>query len=104
KKENKLFSFEFGKSIYLQLHKANLYSIFSSALIVPSKYITNRAFLDTQSVDENYLVLSNGIISDLDETQILLEINYQASEEKNLNIVNAIAFTQHPLPISRIKK
>lgn len=102
--KEKLKSFDFGKNIYLQLHKANLYSIFSSAIIAPAKHIKNRAFSDTQSLDENFLVFSNGNISDIDETQILLEINFKASEEKIINPVNAVAFTQQPLPISRIKK
>jgi hypothetical protein len=102
--KEKLKSFDFGKNIYLQLHKANIYSIFSSAIIAPAKYIKNRAFSDTQSLDENLLILSNGNISDIDETQVLLEINFKASEEKIISPVNAVAFTLRPLPISRIKK
>lgn len=97
-------SFDFSKNIYLQLHKGNIYTIFSSAIIAPAKHIKNRAFADSQSLDENFLVFANSNIADLDETQVLLEINFKASEEKILNAVNAVAFSQQPLPISRIRK
>lgn len=97
-------SFDFRKAIYLQLHKGNIYTIFSSAIIAPAKHIKNRAFADSQSLNENFLIFANHNISDLDDTQVLLEINFKASEENILNTVNAVAFSQQPLPISRIKK
>ncbi len=97
-------SFDFSKSIYLQLHKGNIYTIFSSAIIAPAMHIKNRAFTDSQSLHENLLVFANSNIADLDETQVLLEINFKVSEENILNAVNAVAFSQQPLPISRIKK
>ena len=97
-------SFDFRKNIYLQLHKGNIYTIFSSAIIIPAKHIKNRAFADSQSLDGNYLIFANSNIAEMDESQVLLEINFKTSEENILKAVNAVAFTQSPIPISRIKK
>jgi hypothetical protein len=101
--ENKI-PFDLRKNIYLQLHMGNLYAIFSSGIIAPAKYIKDRAFADSQNLDESVLIMSNGIISALDESQVLLDINLTESEEKKLLTTNALALLNQPLPISRIKK
>ncbi len=102
--KEKIQVFDFSKKTFVQLHKANLYSIYSSALIIPANYINNRAFSDTQNLVGNSIVFSNGFIADLDETQVLLEINFNDTEEKNHQSFNGISITKKPIPISRIKK
>lgn len=103
KKENHSF-FSVDNAIFLQIHVGNIYAIFGSGLIVPSKYIRSRAFSDPQSLDHDSLILSNGILMDEDESIALLEINLLARENNFLSIFDNIAFLDKPIPISRIKK
>jgi len=95
--------FDFNKKIYLQIHAGNIYHIFGSAIIVPSKYIENRAFADPQSYVADALVLSNGCIRQLGEDDVLIELNIPPSQKDVMYVDGPLAYTQVPMPVSRIK-
>ncbi len=84
------------------MHEGNIYHVFGYAIILPSKYIENRAFTDTQSRFVDLLTLSNGYIEQLYEDQVLIELNMLSSEVSNFHIEGSVAFTQNPIPVSRI--
>jgi hypothetical protein len=92
-------------SFYLQLKRGNILNIFSRGIILPSNYVPNRPFIDIQSRFSNNILISKGIIDDLQEDDALLEvflnndeikIDLKENEQRNYFFVPAI-------PISRIK-
>lgn len=96
--------FNVDEPVYLQIHVGNIYSIFGNALILPSKYVKNRAFHDPQTLEEDYLLLTNSFISAEDENTALLELNLLNDESKELIISDGVAFMEKPISISRIKR
>jgi hypothetical protein len=95
--------FDIKRRIFLQMHEGNIYHVFGYAIILPSKYIENRAFTDTQSRFGDLLTISNGYIEQLYEDHILIELNIHSSEISNMHVEGSVAFTQSPIPISRVK-
>jgi hypothetical protein len=45
--------FDFKKPLYIEIHRGNIFHYFASGLITPSKYISNRAFPDLQSIQND---------------------------------------------------
>ena len=65
----------------LQIHRIKLQDYIQCGLIVADKYLGDEIEKDIQSINPDYLVLSNGYIDDLDEYQILLELILTADEK-----------------------
>lgn len=99
-----LRQFNVEEPVYLQVHIGNIYSIFGCALILPSKYLKNRAFHDPQSLEEDYSVFSNGVIYAADDNTALLELNLIKEDYEELIISGGVAFMEKPISISRIKR
>jgi len=101
KEDDRIFTLK--SPVYLQIHKGNLLQYLSNALIFPSKYSTQKAFTDAQSVNQEGLLLSNGyIIEDLD--QILMQIDPDAINTAYLAYNSECAFYTSCLPISSVIK
>jgi hypothetical protein len=95
--------FDFKKPVYIEIHKGNIFHYFASGLITPSKYISNRAFPDMQSIQNDALLLANTCSLSDSEEMILLEIRIVESEKKLITVKNNLAFLFQPIPTSRIK-
>ena len=88
----------------LLIHRIKLQDYIQCGLIVADKYLGDEIEKDIQSINPDYLVLSNGYIDDLDEYQILLELILTADEKEKLQKVDDIYYMGFPLPLTRIKK
>jgi hypothetical protein len=95
--------FIYSLPIYLQIHKGNVFSIFSSGIIAPARHIKNRAFPDIQSINETVLVVSNGYTGTLDHQQVLIEIILTDAEKKFAEVNGEYAILTTPVPVSRIQ-
>lgn len=73
-------------------------------LIIPDIYLGLEHEKDIQSKNKHFIVLSDGYINQLDESQILLEIILTDDEKQKLYPSGEIFYIDTPLPISRIKK
>ena len=98
-----LLPFDFKKPLYIEIHRGNIFHYFASGLITPSKYISNRAFPDLQSIQNDALLVGNGCSNSESEDLVLLEIQISESEKNVFVISDNFAFLFQPLPTSRIK-
>jgi len=95
----------FDRSRYfLQIHRIKLQDYIKRALIAPDNYMGSETEIDLQSKNKDYLILSQGSMQNLDETQVLIEIILTEDEKQRLILQDDIYFFDTPLPISRIKK
>ena len=97
-------SFSVSKPVYLQIHRRNIFQYFITGLISPTRYENNRPQLDIQSTFKNCLQLSNGLLDELKEDDILIDLSITEAESKHLKIYSAIALLSKPIPISRVNK
>jgi hypothetical protein len=88
----------------LQIHRIKLQDYIQGALITPDRYLGDEIEKDIQSLNPDYLVLSDGYIDELDEYQILLELILTDTEKEKLEKVDNIYYMDFPLPLTRIKK
>jgi hypothetical protein len=95
--------FDFKKPLYIEIHRGNIFHYFASGLITPSKYISNRAFPDLQSIQNDALLVGNGCSNSESEDLVLLEIQISESEKNAFVVSDNFAFLFQPLPTSRIK-
>ena len=98
-----LLPFDFKKPLYIEIHRGNIFHYFASGLITPSKYISNRAFPDIQSIQNDALLVGNGCSNSESEDLVLLEIQISESEKNVFVLSYNFAFLFQPLPTSRIK-
>ena len=103
-KNSHVHVFSVEKPLYLQIHIGNIYTIFGSGIITPSAYLPNRPFIDIQTHLEEGIILSNGAVNQLDDTQLLLEVSLSKNELQEIAVHDQLGFFCKPLPISRIKK
>lgn len=96
-------TFDFKKPIYIEIHRGNIFHYFASGLITPSKYISNRAFPDLQSIQNDALLVGNGCSNSESEDLVLLEIQISETEKNAFVVKDNFAFLFQPLPTSRIK-
>jgi hypothetical protein len=94
---------DFNKPIYIEIHKGNIFHYFASAILTPSKYISNRAFPDIQSIQNDALLVANCCSNSVNEDLVLIEILISNELKKSLVIKDNFALLFQPLPISRIK-
>lgn len=87
----------------LQINRIKLKDYLNSGLIMPDKYLED-CETDIQSKNKNFLVVSDGYINKLDESQILLELILTDDEISKLCQSTDMFYLDFPLPISRIKK
>lgn len=92
-----------SKQYLLQINRIKLKDYLNSGLILPDKYLED-CEPDIQSKNKNFLVVSDGYINELDESQILLELILTDDEISKLCQSTDIYYLDFPLPISRIKK
>jgi hypothetical protein len=95
--------FSISKNIFIEVHKSNLLQYFSSGCIFPSQYSSQKAFSDPQSIKENGLLISNGLISN-DKDNILIQIDASALNRTLLSIKNNFGIYSGIIPVSRIIK
>ena len=88
----------------LQIHRIKLQDYIQGALIAQDRYLGDEIEKDIQSINPDYLVLSDGYIGELDEYQILLELILTDAEKEKLQKVDDIYYIDFPLPLTRIKK
>jgi len=94
--------FTLDKPIYIEIHKANLSQYISSGIIVPTKYITQKAFSDPQSFEPSAIILSNGLFSINESELLLIEISSNALDNLLLTKTLSYALYSGVIPISRI--
>lgn len=95
--------FSLDDKLFIEVHKSNLLQYFSSCCIFPSKYSSQKAFSDPQSINENGLLISNGFISN-DKDHILIQIDPSTINNTLLSVKNAIGLYSGIIPLSRIIK
>lgn len=88
----------------LQINRIKLIDYIQCGLIVPDKYLGGECENDLQSKNKDYLLLSDGYIKELDESQILIELILIDDERAKLHKVDELFYFDIPLPLSRIKK
>ena len=93
-----------AKMYLLQINRIKLQDYIQRELIVPDNYLDENKEIDIQSKNENFIVMSDGYIKELDEYQILLELIITDEEKKRLHEVDGVYYFDFPLPITRIKK
>jgi len=96
-------NFDLSKPVYVEIHKGNIFHYYTSGLLMPSSYVKNRAFTDIQTVNGNFLVLSNSS-SHSSSDHILLEIDVLQIENQDITVFDNFALLAVPLPVTRIKK
>ena len=92
-----------SENLFIEVHKSNLLQYFSAGCIFPSKYSSQKAFADPQSINENGLLISNGYISD-DKEHILIKIDALALDNSLLSTNNIFGLYSGIIPVSRIIK
>lgn len=96
-----IIGFSLQKLLYVEIHKGNLLQYISSGIIYPSKYSSQKAFIDPQSFNHNALLLSNGLFDEsLDN--ILIQISSNAIDESLITYKSNYALYNGVIPISRI--
>lgn len=95
--------FDSNLPVFLEIHKGNIYHYFSTAIIAPSKYYTNRAFSDMQSFDLNQVVLANTPSLSDHEENVLLQLELEDSEIAKLLSHGLFSLMDFPVPITRVK-
>jgi hypothetical protein len=96
-------SFNLSGNLYIQVHKSNLLQYFSCGIIFPNKYSYQNAFSDPQSINENGIIISNGIISK-DPDLTLIQIDPCGIDILLLSQSNEFGLYSGVIPISRIFK
>lgn len=94
-------NFSISENIFIEVHKSNLLQYFSAGCIFPSKYSTQKAFSDPQSINENGLLISNGFMSN-DKDHILIQIDSFAIDKTLLSVNGAFGLYSSIIPISSI--
>jgi len=93
-----------NNKLYLQVHRLKLQEFITKGLIAPDIYMGNNIETDLQSKNKQFLLLSNGYITNLDEYHVLIEVILRIEEKSRLHIVQDIAYLDTPIAISRIVK
>ena len=88
----------------LQTHRIKLQDYVQCGLVAPDIYLGDEIEKDIQSNTPNFLILSDGYIEELDESQILIELILTEDEKASLHICKDVCYLASPLPITRIKK
>ncbi len=95
--------FSLTDNLYLEIHKSNLLQYFSAGCIFPSKYSSQKAFSDPQSINENGILISNGFMSN-DKDHILIQIDAFVIDKTSLSVNGSFGLYCSIIPISRIIK
>ena len=88
----------------LQTHRIKLQDYVQCGLVAPDIYLGDEIEKDIQSNTPNCLILSDGYIEELDESQILIELILTEDEKASLHLCEDVCYFTSPLPITRIKK
>ena len=96
-------NFSLDDTLFIEIHKSNLIQYFSSGCIFPSKYSSQKAFSDPQSINENGLLISNGFISN-DKDHVLIQVDASAINKTLLSVKNVFGLYSGIIPVSRIIK
>lgn len=97
-------SFDPGRAVFVEIHRGNIFQYYIGGLLMASKYIQNRAFPDIQSINKNFLVLTNSGSHAAGGDQVLLEVDLSGIDTEGLLIYDNYALLAVPLPVTRIKK
>jgi len=102
-KPQAVVKFDIRKPVYLEIHNGNIFHYFSSGIVSPSKYITNRAFPDLQTINKDFLVLVNSPSHSSYVDHILLEVDLEGIDIDTILIQENFALLEAPFPVSKIK-
>jgi hypothetical protein len=100
---NSKSKFALSENLFIEVHKSNILQYVSAGCIFPSKYSSQKAFSDPQSINENGLLISNGYVSN-NKDHILIQIDASAIDSTLLYISNDFGLYNGIIPISRITK
>jgi hypothetical protein len=100
---SKQSKFSLNSNVFIEVHKSNLLQYFSAGCIFPSRYSSQKAFPDPQSINENGLLVSNGIVSN-DSDHVLIQIDASAIDKSLLSTNGGFGLYSGIIPISRIIK
>lgn len=103
KGEQSLSVFDINKAVYVEIHNGNIFHYFSAGLVSPSKYIVNRAFPDLQTINEDFLLLTNSTSNSTNDDLVLLEIDLDGFEVDDTLITENFALLSAPFPVTKIK-
>ena len=95
--------FSISEKVYIEIHKSNLLQYFASGCIYPSKYSSQKAFTDPQSINEFGLLISNGFFSN-DKDHVHIEIDTLVLNDALITSSGGCAIYSGIIPISRIIK
>lgn len=93
--------FSLNDNIFLEVHKSNLLQYFSAGCIFPSRYSSQKAFPDPQSINENGLLISNGLIS-YDSDHVLIQIDASSIDESLLTTNGGLGLYSGIIPVTRV--
>lgn len=102
-KPKTVVKFDIQKPVYLEIHNGNIFHYFSSGIVSPSKYISNRAFPDLQTINEDFLILVNNASHSSYGDHILMEVDLEGIDIDSVLIHENFALLETPFPISKIK-
>lgn len=88
----------------LQINRIKLQDYVQCGLVAPDRYLGSEVEMDIQSKNRDFLVVSGGYIGELDNTQMLLELEFTEEEKTRFYRVGELFFFDFPIPITRIKK
>ena len=98
-----------GQTLFLQLPVDNIGRYFKRGVFYPLALELDEDIKRIRQPDlltkcPNYLVLAPGSVDYLEESEVLVELQLQSSEEIKLQPFQDVFLYPEPLPISRIKK
>lgn len=102
-KKNSNGTLELSENLFIEVHKSNVLQYFSAGCIFPSKYSSQKAFNDPQSINENGLLISNGYVSESKDS-VLIQIDPSSIDSTLITISNDFGLYTGIIPISRISK
>jgi hypothetical protein len=98
-----------GQTLFLQLPVDNIGRYFKRGVFYPLAFELDEDIKRIRQTDlltkcPNYLVLATGSIDYLEESEVLVELQLQSTEEIKLRPFHDVFLYPEPLPISRIKR
>ena len=78
----------------LQTHRIKLQDYVQCGLVAPDIYLGDEIEKDIQSNTPNFLILSDGYIEELDESQILIELILTEDEKASLHLCEDVCYLQ----------
>ena len=92
------------RTAFFEVHVGNVLQFFGLGIICPTKYSSQNAFSDVQSINIDYLTLSNGKSSSFNGDDVLLKLDISNIKENDISDFGEYKLVNSAIPISRIIK